>query len=389
MTPEGSSSAAALRRDSLWATLASTYREAPKRSRFTVLALIVGTVVILTLQLVFDLDNGRGTWGIAESMAICLGISGLYLMMITHALEVASQTDRICERSFTAAEPQVLHQMLEASPVLGVAAGLLLGAGTGVSLVRALFHGPKHLVMVAGYLIVGVLVARATHRTTRFLYQHGRQQAEAAARARSEATEAQLAALQAQLHPHYLFNALNTVAALVRSDARAAEATVENVAQVLRKTLDRSRRTLAPLAEEIDYLKAYLAVERQRWGDRLKMSFKIASEALEVPIPPLTLQPLVENALKHGLGQRIEGGTLEIVAGFADGKLVLAVADDGAGLGLRTAEGTGLSNLRQRLATLYGPGATLTLEPRERGARAVVTLPASAPRAAAPAGAGA
>ena len=383
MIPDVSSSAAVLRRDSLWATLATTYREASRKSRLTVLALIAGTVVIVTLQLVFDLDNGRGTWGIAESMALCLGISGFYVWMISHALEVASQTGKVCEASFTTPGLQVLHQMLQASPVLGVAAGLLLGAGTGVNLVRALFHGPEYLVMVAGFLLVGVLVARATHRTTRFLYHHAREQAEAAARARSEATEAQLAALQAQLHPHYLFNALNTVAALVRSDPRAAEATVENVAQVLRKTLDRSRRTVAPLEEEIDYLKAYLAVERQRWGDRLKVSFKIATEALAVPIPPLTLQPLVENALKHGLGQRIEGGTLEIVAGFNGGKLVLSVADDGAGLGLRTTEGTGLSNLRQRLATLYGPEATLTLEPRERGARAVVTLPAGGLRTAA------
>ncbi len=369
-------------RDSLWATLLSTYRDAPKKSRIGVLGMIVATVAFVALQLAFDLDNGRGTWGIAESLALCLGLLGFYLWMISQALELASQTRRVSEASWKMPEPQVLHQMLEASPVLGVAAGLLLGAGTGVNLVRALFHGPEYLFLVAGYLIVGVLVARATHRTTSFLYLHGREQAEAATHARSEATEAQLAALQAQIHPHYLFNALNTVAALVRSDPRAAEATVENVAQVLRKTLDRSRRTLAPLAEEIDYLEAYLAVERQRWGDRLKVSFKIATAALSVPIPPLTLQPLVENALKHGLGQRIEGGTLEIVAGFADGKLVLSVADDGAGLGLRTAEGTGLSNLRQRLATLYGPGATLALEPRERGAKAVVTLPASGARSA-------
>lgn len=368
------------RADSLWATLASTFREAPKKSRLTVLGLIAATVVIVTLQLVLDLDNGRGTWGVAESLALCLGISGVYVMLITHALEVASQAGAVCEGTLRASEPRVLHQMLQASPVLGVGAGLLLGAGAGVNAVRALFRGPEYLFLVAGFLFVGVLVARAVYRTSGFLYRHAREQAEAAARARSEAAEAQLAALQAQLHPHYLFNALNTVAALVRTDARAAEATVENVAQVLRKTLDRSRRTVAPLQEEIDYLQAYLAVEKQRWGDRLRVSFEIASEALSVPIPPLTLQPLVENALKHGLGQRIEGGTLEIVAGFADGKLVLSVADDGAGLGPRVEEGTGLSNLRQRLATLYGPAASLTLEPRERGARAVVTLPPAGPR---------
>jgi two-component sensor histidine kinase len=367
-------------RSSLWATLASTFREAPKKSRWAVLGMIGAIVVLVTLQLVFDLDNGRGTWGIAESIAICLGISGIYLYVISHALEVASQTGALGEPSFKVGEVHVLHQMLEVSPVLRVVAGLLIGAGLGVNLVRALFNGPEYLVLAAAYLFCGVLLARATHNTTRFLYQHGREQAEAAARARSEATEAQLAALQAQIHPHYLFNALNTIAALVRSDARAAEATVENVAQVLRKTLDRSRRTVAPLSEEIDYLKAYLAVEKQRFGDRLRVSWAIAKDVLAVPVPPLVLQPLVENSLKHGLGQRIEGGMIEIVAGFVDGKLVLSVADDGAGLPLRHEEGTGLSNLRQRLATLYGPAASVTLEPRERGAKAVVTLPVTGPR---------
>ncbi len=368
-------------RHSLWATLSSTYREAPRKSRWSVLALIFGTVLIVTLQLVFDLDNGRGRWGVAESMALCLGISGLYLWMISHALEVASQTGKVCEAPFATTGPRVLHQMLEASPVLGVAAGLLLGAGTGVNLVRALFHGPEYLLIVIGFLYAGVLVARASHRTSGFLYHHAREQAEAAARARSEAAEAQLAALQAQIHPHYLFNALNTIAALVRTDARAAEATVENVAQVLRKTLDRSRRSVAPLSEEIDYLKAYLAVEKQRFGDRLRVSWALANDALAVPVPPLVLQPLVENSLKHGLGQRIEGGMIEIVAGFVEGKLVLSVADDGAGLPLRHEDGTGLSNLRQRLATLYGPAASVTLEPRERGAKAVVVLPVTGPRA--------
>lgn len=383
MNPESPAATGALRRNSLWTTLASTYREAPRKSRLTVLGLIFGTVFIVTLQLVFDLDNGRGTWGVAESMALCLGLSGLYLWMISHVLETASQTGKALEAglvSSTEVEPRVLHQMLEASPVLGVAAGLLLGAGTGVNIVRALFHGPEYLLMVFGFLFFGVLVARASHRTSGFLYQHAREQAEAATRARSEAAEAQLAALQAQIHPHYLFNALNTIAALVRTDARAAEATVENVAQVLRKTLDRSRRTVAPLSEEIDYLKAYLAVEKQRWGDRLRVSWAIAHDALAVPVPPLVLQPLVENALKHGLGQRIKGGMIEIVAGFVAGDLVLSVADDGAGLPLQHEEGTGLSNLRQRLATLYGSAASLALEPGELGAKAVVTLPVTGPR---------
>lgn len=360
---------------SLWRVLLGTFRAAPKPSRRIVLGLIAGLVVIITLQLVFDLDNSRGTWGVAESMALCLGISGVYLMLIAHALEVASQRGAACEGAFKVSEPRVLHQMLQASPALGVGAGLLLGAGAGVNAVRALFRGPEYLIMVAAFLLVGWLVARAAYRTSRFLYNHAREQAELAARAETEATEARLSALAAQVHPHYLFNALNTVAALVRTDPKAAERMVENVSQVLRRTLDRSDRVTAPLAEEIDYLKAYLAVEKERRGERLRVSYRVESETLDLPVPPLVLQPLVENALKHGLAERLEGGAVEIAAEVRGGQLLLTVSDDGLGLAPRHPEGTGLSNLRQRLLTLYGESASVSLEARAPGVQATVAIP--------------
>src|SRR5690606_10777589 len=143
----------------------------------------------------------------------------------------------------------------------------------------------------------------------------------AAARAREAAAAAQLAALQAQLHPHFLFNALNTIASLVRTDARRAEATTENLARALRRTLVRSGRTHTTVAEERDFVCAYLAVEQERFGDRLDVAWAIEPATLPLRIPPMTLQPLVENALKHGIGERIEGGRVEIGARAAGGML--------------------------------------------------------------------
>ena len=123
---------------------------------------------------------------------------------------------------------------------------------------------------------------------------------------------AKISALQAQMNPHFLFNALNTVASLVRTDPRAAESTVENLAQVLRRTLDRSQRTFSTVEDEIGYLRAYLSVEMERYGDRLTVRWSVDPAADHLTLPPMTLQPLVENALKHGIGNRLHGGNLSI-----------------------------------------------------------------------------
>ena len=178
------------------------------------------------------------------------------------------------------------------------------------------------------------------------------------------------------MNPHFLFNALNTIASLVRTDARAAEATTENLAAILRRTLDRSRSTVSTVEDEADYLRAYLAIEQERYGDRLSVEWRIDPGALPLRIPPMTLQPLAENALKHGIGGRLEGGRMRIVAARADGRLRLEVEDDGAGFAADAADGTGLGNLRARLATLYGDRASLTVTRLPRGARVTVELPA-------------
>jgi two-component system LytT family sensor kinase len=129
------------------------------------------------------------------------------------------------------------------------------------------------------------------------------------------------------------------------------------------------------VAEEIDYLKAYLAVEQQRFGDRLSVEWSITPDTLRCSLPPLMLQPLVENALRHGLGARLEGGRLSIGVIRNNGHLELTVTDDGAGMPPRVTEGTGLGNLRRRLTTLYGDQARLTLETARPGTIVRLELP--------------
>lgn len=174
------------------------------------------------------------------------------------------------------------------------------------------------------------------------------------------AATAQLAALRAQINPHFLFNSLNSIAQLIHADPAKAEACVERLADMFRYVLRRAEKEFVPLAEELEMTQAYLDIERARFGERLQVVTQIDASSLRQLIPNLILQPLVENAVKHGLSLKRGTGTIRIDAEVTDGHLTLAVVDDGLGMPGTTLaavyeRGVGLRNLRDRLARLYGP----------------------------------
>jgi hypothetical protein len=191
--------------------------------------------------------------------------------------------------------------------------------------------------------------------------------------------EAQLAALRAQLDPHLLFNAFNTVAALIPTDAAAAERTLLRLADLYRSLLAASRCEQHTLERELDICRAYLDIERARFGERLSSSIEVVGlDPSELLVPVLILQPLVENAVSHGLAGRARGGTLQVRAGASDGVLELEVRDDGVGLGNSSRRGAGLAldTTRQRLALRFGASAALELTPvPSGGTRALLRLP--------------
>ncbi len=198
------------------------------------------------------------------------------------------------------------------------------------------------------------------------------------ARLASQLTTAQLSALRAQLHPHFFFNTLNAIAELIHRDADAADRMVTRLGAFLRRSLDVSERQEIALEEEVEALEAYLDVVRLRFRDRVSVAVEVDPDALSAPVPPLVLQPLVENALKHGLEPKEGPGRLEVAARLERGRLVLEVRDDGVGLPASGAvrEGIGVRNTRDRLRQLYGPAAGLSLEPRPGGGTvATVLLP--------------
>jgi signal transduction histidine kinase len=358
---------------SIWRIAATEFRRAPRWVRVgaAFFALFMGAVVLQDA----GLGAGQG-WRRPETWGALLGASSGILIGMSSALYQMAQGGA-CSAMAIRLETRRLHPMLLAMPVLAFAGGILSAVSLALLLPYALAK-PTAWLAVAAVLLVLFSSALALSDATRFLYRYAVSQTELAERARVEASEAQLAALQAQLDPHFLFNALNTVASLVRTDPRSAEATVENLARILRRTLDRSRKPSIPLSDELDYLRAYLAIEKERFGDRLAVDWRIDPAALDCRVPPMSLQPLVENSLKHGLAQQLEGGHVRIAAVRTNGRLRLEVGDDGPGFAPGHADGTGLGNLRRRLETLYGDTARLEVgHPNgRRGATVAIELPA-------------
>jgi len=215
----------------------------------------------------------------------------------------------------------------------------------------------------------------------------------------SNLAKARLNTLKAQLQPHFLFNSLNAITALLRRDPRLAETSLVALSELLRLALSQSERQEGALREELEFVQRYLEIQQTRFGDKLRVEQDIEPEALDCMVPTLVLQPLVENAIRHGIEPAEKAGVVRVSASRKDGKLVLAVEDNGVGLASGNADsggpenptgfcpslpvpaptftksavwarpgtGIGLANLRERLQALYGARQKLELTPRATG----------------------
>lgn len=325
---------------------------------------------IVAMQLVFDTKTLATPLAVAELVSVIAAALGMGLLATAMFLQRPG-TWTEDDRGAAASEALVVF------PVLAGAGSCAIAASIGIMIVRALSGSTEHYAIAAFLFLYLVVIGRIVLSSTRMLYEFGTAQAGRAERANAEAIEAKMAALRSQMTPHFLFNALNTVAALTRTDAAAAERATSDLARVLRATLDRSHRVTTTLGEELEHLRAYLAVEGQRFGDRLAVDWNVDEATRSHEIPTMTLQPLVENAIHHGVQARMSGGAIRIHALDVDGALRLIVEDDGPGFARRYRERTGLGNLRERLATLYGDAAQVRIERPATGARVVIDLPAT------------
>ena len=185
------------------------------------------------------------------------------------------------------------------------------------------------------------------------------------ARADRERATAELKTLRAQVEPHFLYNTLSNVVSLIEREPKTAKHMTERLIGYLRHTLDASRREHATVGDELEIIADYLEILRIRMGERLWYSLEASDAVRAMPLSPMLLQPLVENAIKHGLEPKIEGGNVTVSARVEEGALRIEVADTGLGFGVATdtsGSGSGLANVRARLKALYGDTAKLTID---------------------------
>jgi signal transduction histidine kinase len=280
-----------------------------------------------------------------------------------------------------------------------VAAGVATSWLTPFAVVGEPYHGPHYSLMdwirvalpyillpdpvVYLLLVVGGRALAASERAWQLQLRESQLE--------SDLSRAQLAALRLEIEPHFLFNTLNSIAALIRlNDNGAALGMLLRLSDLMRSTLDRTAGQYTSLGEEVAHVARYVDLQRTRFNDRLSVAYAVDPACDPLPVPAFLLQPIVENALRHGLSPQARPGRIEIGARRDDAGLRLWVRDDGAGLrpdfDLTRDAGTGLRNIAARLGRIYGDHARLTLRTNETGGTtAEVLLPSVAPAMAVPA----
>ncbi len=332
-------------------------------------------VAVLTTLVGLSMSVMRGTPAL-YSLAYAWSI-GLSILLVSYLLGAVSHL--LGANKGLCAPPAMVY-------VLAVPLGGLIGVLAGTYLNgdrpgRLLQEHPEALATAAvGALVFGTAITYYFHARQRLAEEQRKAQEQTARRAHYEQrlTETELRLLQAQIEPHFLFNTLSNVQALIGSDPARASAMLDALTRFLRASLKRTRAADGTLGEELALIEDYLSIHAVRMGKRLSHRIDCEPGLEHTRLPPLLIQPLVENAIRHGLEPDPRGGAIEIQACQADDGLVIEVADTGLGLETSSARppGVGLRNIRERIEALYGPRARLeVLENRPHGVRARIHLP--------------
>jgi hypothetical protein len=341
----------------------------PALWRGGLLALAIGFV--LSTQLLFQFDLYQN-WPVPD---ILLGwLDHLLDQLIVGGCVLAAIALALLVPTPTMAQK---HALVLTAITLGALAGealliLRLPLPPDISLGGVLFAKVARWVVVAGLAYAFFVFQRQAAQASTELHESELQRIQA----EQQLAEARLQSLRAQIEPHFLFNTLATVQRLYRTEPDRGRKMLASFVTYLRTALPQMREEETTLRQEVDLARAYLDVLQVRMGDRLRVRFDIPSEIATLPFPPLALSTLTENAIKHGLTPLPGGGEIEITARVQNGQLKVGVADTGAGLRMSSGTGSGLANLRARLAALYGDTANLEFEANvPHGIRATIAVP--------------
>ena len=334
-------------------------------------ALALNLVGAAAVSLLLTLARGHvELYSLLRSFAVSLVFSNL--IGVPAWLLIDRAVDRLRPRG----------ALVVGAAVMGIVLGLTFAACTiaGLFFTAIGWFDPDAYWINFFYMMRIALVVGAICTASGFAWERLHERVDASrvaeARAKELAAEAKLNALEARVHPHFLFNSLNSVLSLIPDDPVRAEALLEKVAALLRFALEAGQSRLIPLEDELRIVRDYLDIESARLGDRLRSTVDIEPAALDWKVPPFSLQTLVENSVRHSIAPRRTGGAVRVTARKQDGRLELAVWDDGAGFSrdeLRA--GHGLDNLEGRLASLFDGKGHLTLRSGDGGMTVVLAVP--------------
>ena len=358
-----------------WRLLLAELRTLTPRQRWEVVAT---NAMPLSIGLLAMTERESGVASNAWVLLL-VGLAGLLNAPGTILLHA-----RLARAKADGGEPDELEvlrtQALLSVPVLAAAALLVAGIGLGLLLSTPPTDGGRRALYTVLMAMVALSGFHGVKQGCRALHDAAKAEARENWRAQVAAAIAKFAAIQAQMSPHFLFNSLNAIAALIRREPAVAERMTEDLEALLRRTTIRSQLIRTTMAEELSFVRAYLELEARRWGERLTVRWDEAEGVGVYEVPPFVLQPLVENSLKHGIGERVEGGTISVAVSLREGRLRMVVEDDGVGFPRTFEVGVGIGNLRKRLALFAADEGVLDIERGLRGSRVVVELPARLPK---------
>jgi len=337
--------------------------------------------IVIAVIVLFSLGMGhRITWKMLAEVAtfsLLIGYTQHYLYKIT--ITLARRRQRLA--------PLLMHPMMlgVALPIAAIYVGYVLAVSllTGTLWLNVSENWRGFVFASCVTIAIGWLLWEAIEATRKNEVER-RERAELQAnvdRAERERTTAELKALRAQVEPHFLYNTLSNVVSLIEREPATAKYMTERLIGYLRHTLDASRRENATVGDELAIIADYLEILRLRMGERLWYEVAADDATRALPLSPMLLQTLVENAIKHGLEPKIEGGRITVSAVVQDGRLNIVVEDTGLGFGVATdtaGSGSGLANVRGRLKAIYGDAARLSIEQPEAGTRIRLSLPIAA-----------
>jgi two-component system sensor histidine kinase AlgZ len=347
----------------------------PARGYWLRIALVIGAAAVMTTVLRVVWGGGALVSTLTHGVVYsgCIGaLAGLILPPVRHRLR---ERGRIVEWAAT-----LFALLVVAVGGTFLACGILglLGYGRGLPLMARVAASFEMNALITAIIGIAMTLYEGQRMRLDALTLELRTKELERERDRKMALEARLSSLESRLHPHFLFNTLNAISELIHENPERAERTVERLAVLLRAALDATGRGTVPLAQELEIVGDYLEIEKTRLGERLTYRFDVAADAGTCEVPPLAVQTLVENSIKHAIAPRPGGGRVHVEAGTINGRLVVGVWDDGPGFEVSAAiPGHGLENLQGRLAARFGDAATLNVARRDGGTLVTVSVPRS------------